>query len=395
MTKPKVLHLFNHYLPQTENWSYKLVKHTPSTAVFIGAMVYLKNNFYDADFTFAEHSFGDLDKLNEQLDKRNIRQLFPKILLKILRLFLKSRNQRMLAFAQKHQIDIVHAHFADVAWEFRAVAQGLNKPFVVSFYGWDYEQLPTVRPIFQKHYQELFRIAAAIVCEGRHGAKILERMGCPAERLKVVPLGVEPDRIPYYERDKSGGKLSLLQLATFTEKKGHIYTLRAFAKALKTCPNMSLTLIGGSAEPGIKEAVLAFIEDHQLAKKVELLEAIDYAQLYDCLKAFQVFIHPSCYAANRDCEGGAPVVLLDAQATGMPIIATRHCDIPEEVVDGKTGLLAEEKEVDALAAHIQRFYTMEQKEYNTFAQRARQHICTHFDIRQNARKLRQLYDSLC
>lgn len=395
MTKPKVLHLFNHYLPQTENWSYKLIKNTPSIKVYIGAMVYLKNNFYDSKFTFIEHPFGALETLNGQLDKRNPFQLFQKIILKILGFCLGNRNQTIATFAQHHQIAIVHAHFADVAWEFRTIAQQLNKPFVVSFYGWDYEQLPTTKPIFQKHYQELFQSVAAIICEGHHGARILEKMGCSKEKLKVVPLGVEPDLIPYYRREKSRNQLSLLQLATFTEKKGHLYALQAFAKALETCPNMTLTLIGGEGELGVKARVLEFVETHHLEDKVTILEAIDYAQLYHYLRQFQVFIHPSCYAANRDCEGGAPVVLLDAQATGMPAIATRHCDIPEEVIDGKTGLLAMEKEVGQLASHIQRFYEMEAEEYQTFSQNARQHVCDHYDIRQNAKKLREVYDSLC
>jgi len=392
--KIKVLHLFNQYLPQTENWSYKLIKNTPEVEVFIGAKVYLKNDFYDPHFTIAKHPLSDLAHANSRLDKKYFFQAAQKIWIKGLKFMLGTPQKYILKFAQQKEVDIVHAHFADVAWAFKSIPEDLKKPFVISFYGWDYEQLPTIQPAYQKHYQELFRKATLIVCEGKHGAQILEKMACPPEKLKVIPLGVEPQNIPFHQRDKKTEELHLLQLATFNEKKGHIYTVRAFAKALDLCPNMTLTLIGGAGTKGIKKEVVEFIEANALGNKVKILDHLDYSQLYTCLKDFQVFIHPSCYSKDRDCEGGAPIVILDAQATGMPVISTQHCDIPGEVKDGQTGLLAPEKDIDQLAKHIERFYKMDKEAYDVFSKEARKHVCKHFDSRQNATQMRALYAAL-
>jgi colanic acid/amylovoran biosynthesis glycosyltransferase len=88
------------------------------------------------------------------------------------------------------------------------------------------------------------------------------------------------------------------------------------------------------------------------------------------------------------------VVLLDAQATGMPVIATRHCDIPEEVIAGQTGLLADEGDIAGLGAAIRQFYAMGQEEYNTFATRAAAHMVAEYDAVRNATQLRKLYDRL-
>ena len=132
--------------------------------------------------------------------------------------------------------------------------------------------------------------------------------------------------------------MKLVQIASFTEKKGHIYTVKAFAKALNTCPNLALTLVGDDREPIVKKQILDYIQKKHLEKKIKILDFVDFSRLYEFLKDFQVFIHPSCYAKDKDCEGGAPIILLDAQATGMPVISTTHCDIPSEVIHNKTGL---------------------------------------------------------
>ena len=107
-----------------------------------------------------------------------------------------------------------------------------------------------------------------------------------------------------------------------------------------------------------------------------------------------MFIHPSREAADGDCEGGAPIVLLDAQATGLPAISTRHCDIPEEVLDGESGLLVSEGDTEALAHCIRTFYGMGQQEYDAFAHAGRAHVETCFDIRVNATSLRSIYEEL-
>ena len=94
---------------------------------------------------------------------------------------------------------------------------------------------------------------------------------------------------------------------------------------------------------------------------------------------------------GKNCEGGAPIILLEAQATGMPVISTTHCDIPNEVIHNETGLLCEEKNIIELSKLIETFYLMEQLEYNSMQDRARQNIENRFNILQNAESLYQVY----
>jgi colanic acid/amylovoran biosynthesis glycosyltransferase len=287
----------------------------------------------------------------------------------------------------------MHSHFSAVGWDYRNLARKLAIPHVVSFYGYDYEWLPHNEPVWRERYEILFREADLFVCEGSHGVKLLEKAGCPPEKIKIVHLGVDVDKIPFADRVKQAGELRLLQVASLTPKKGHIYTLKAFLAALEDCPNMTLTLVGGDYD-GIRKTLEQAIKGTPAESRVLFLEQIDFDGLYDFMADYQVFIHPSCYADDMDCEGGAPVVLLDAQATGMPVIASTHCDIPEEVIHGDTGILVPEKDVAGLVAAIKQFYAMDESRYRVFAHAARAHMEERYDVRKNAELLREVYRTL-
>jgi colanic acid/amylovoran biosynthesis glycosyltransferase len=221
----------------------------------------------------------------------------------------------------------------------------------------------------------------------------LKKLGCPNEKISIVQLGVNIKGKINSNRYKDENSLNLIQIASLREKKGHFYTLNAFMNALKECDNMSLTLIG-NGDKKINNYITNFIKLNRLEKKIRFSSFIDYSKIHEFLSNFDVFIHPSCYSNDMDCEGGAPTVLLDAQLAGVPIISTLHCDIPLEVVDGETGILSNEKDIDLLTNSIIRFYKMENSEYNIFSKNARKHIENSFNIINNAKTLADVYKSI-
>ena len=391
MNKLKVLHLFNDYLPQTENWAYNLLSALPDCEIHIGAKKYLKNNFYSENFFFNRSHFGDYAQINSQQEKNLFFNLTKKVVLRLLPRLFGSLEDTLISYGKKEKIQLVHAHFADVGWQFKNIAQQLKVPFFVSFYGWDYEKLPHVKPDFMNHFQTLFKCVDKFICEGQHGAATLLSYGCPKEKIAIVPLGIQPDQIDFITRSKLPNQLKMVQIASFTEKKGHVYAIEAIASIIKECPNIELTFIGNGSEPKRKERLVQQVKNLNLSDQVRFLPAIDYADLYTTLAEYDVFIHPSCYAEDRDCEGGAPIVLLDAQATGMPVISTTHCDIPDEVIHQKTGLLSQEKSVEELAKNIKVFYKMDDAGYQKFSNHASKHVRKNYSITENALLLRDLY----
>ena len=382
----KVLHCFHCYLPGTQSWlSELLVNLTEQQITNEIAAQHLNLRYFPARemstfpfiFKFTDHG---LSKINRRLGKLYLqlaRRFYPIWLL----------------FKIPDDIKIIHTHFATTGWRYLQLIKTKKRISIVSFYGYDYEMVPASNKFWSWKYKILFDKIDWFICEGSHGAKILENQGCPRHKIKILKLGVDVKNIPFYTRIKKQNSLQLIQIASFKEKKGHIYTLKAFQKALKTSPNMTLTLVGnGTAQMNRK--IQNLITALQLDDYVNMVEFVSYKELHPYLSNFDVFIHPSCYADNKDCEGGAPIVLLDAQATGLPVISTVHCDIPEEVLHNKTGILVPEKDIDQLAKAIERFYKFPDIQYQPFSKAARKHVGENYDIKLNAAQFRAFYEKI-
>ncbi len=389
-TTPSVLHLFESYLPYAQNWAFRMMYNLRSTKNYVAALEYVNPQFKVPEFNFIENpDYADHQLIRgaEEQETGLWAKLFSRSKSNI---FFSKYLSHLASEISCHKIDMIHAHFAHTAWYFLPLKKITGKPLIVSFYGFDYESLPFTYPKWLDRYKTLFNQADLFICEGSHGASILEKYGCPSEKILIVHLGIDFIKAPYFERVKDPGKLNLIQLSNMAEKKGHIYTLQAFVKALLHCPEMTLTLVGAGNDE-LKKQLVEFCLQHDILSKVKFIDQIDSAGMYEFLKEFDVMIQPSTYAANRDCEGGAPVVLLDAQATGMPVISTRHCDIPEEVLHGVTGLLSEERDTDDLALSIRAFYEMGREDYKRFAQNARVHVKNHFDVKHTSQIMDELY----
>ena len=102
-------------------------------------------------------------------------------------------------------------------------------------------------------------------------------------------------------------------------------------------------------------------------------------------------LQASVTAADGDGEGGAPVVLLDAQAAGMPVVATHHADIPEYVVDGHSGLLAPERDVEALSECI-RTLVEDPQRWAAMGRAGRRHVEQNYNVVTQCAALEDIYD---
>lgn len=384
--KIRALHLIHRYLLDNMNWIYSLISNTPDTHTTIASEHFTPCQYYRVDFHYLPFFLKRLDySYGPRIMVASANWFIEKL---ILWLYPKYINANL-----REGFNVVHAHFSTMGWRYRILRKKLGVPLVVSFYGYDYEQLPFRSKKWRKRYQVMFREVDHFICEGAHGKRILVKNGCPENKISVVHLGVNVEQIPFHRRSKATQELRLLQIAAFREKKGQRYTLEAFTRARVSCPNLHLTLVGSDPQ-GIRRELQSLHAPLIASGALRILDSITYNQLYEFMRDYQIFIHPSCYSADMDCEGGAPVVLLDAQATGMPIIATKHCDIPDEVQNGRTGLLVPERDNEALANAIAQFYFMAQADYDEYCNNARKHVEQCYDIAQNAKLLREIYDRM-
>ena len=103
----------------------------------------------------------------------------------------------------------------------------------------------------------------------------------------------------------------------------------------------------------------------------------------------KIFCLPSETASNGDSEG-LGMVILEAMAHQLPVVATQHGGIPEAVLDGQTGLLSKEKDTQALADNIVRLTTDPQLA-SSLGQKGRMRLEKEFDINVQTKKLEELY----
>ncbi len=389
MSQLCVVHACKAYLPASENWLYHLIEALPDAMNMVASPLFLPSAYYSPRTHYLMSPIQPLNRdlaLPDTFVFRTIERLG----------LLGQRFYPQFAAAAAGHTDIVHSHFGHVGWQFRPLAQQLGVPHVISFYGLDFRHLLTVDSAWSGRYSQLFAESAAFVVQGSHGVDILTRMGCPRRKIAVVPLGVATNAIDPVVRPKVAGELALLQAADFREKKGHIDTVSAFLRAVPASSELTLTLVGSEPSTrasGLRRQVHDLVVAAGAEARVSFIDRLPHADLLALMSRHHVFIQPSHESATGDMEGG-PVSVLDAQATGMPVIATFHGDLPRSVLHGTTGLLSKERDVEGLAAAISRFYTMGKEEYARFSERARSHVVENYDVGITARAMRTMYDRI-
>lgn len=292
---------------------------------------------------------------------------------------------------------VIHAHFGPMGYRMLGPSQELGVPLVTSFYGADVSRVPAERRIWRKRYQELFRHGQLFLCEGPHMAAILEKLGCPEDKIQVLRLGVDVDKIRFRPRNRSeNGKTRLLLVGSFREKKGIPYAIEALALAKREFPSLALSIIGGaksSSEQRLMDRCKRFVREAGLERDVSFLGYVKHGEYLEELAKAHILLAPSVTATNGDSEGGSPVVVTEAAAAGMPVIATRHADLPEIVKDEETGMLIPERDPGALAKAMVRLAGAPES-WENMGHSARALVEAEFNAEQQSHRRHQLYESL-
>lgn len=303
-----------------------------------------------------------------------------------------------VSVARRQRARVIHSHFGHVGCANLATARRVHARHLVSFYGFDVGYLPQISASWRQRYRELFTEVDGVFCEGPHMAQRIVELGCPQAKIHVHHLGVDLDALPYKPRHwRPGETLRVLIAASFTEKKGIPYAVDALARIAREV-NLAVTVIGDAppseAAQAEKARIIEAIRRGGIEKECQLLGYKPYDELRRQAYSHHVFLSPSVTASSGDSEGGAPMTIPAMAATGMPIVSTRHCDIPHVVIDNVTGLLADERDVNGLVRQL-RSLISRPDDWEPMLKAARQRIETEFNTRIQATRLAQVYRSVC
>ncbi len=378
-----VLHRVPVWLPQTQTWLYNQLRYLPS---WIESHVVC-----DTDENLDQFPWPHVSSFS-RASKRRI--YWDKLLR---RLGWRHHYGFVTAAARNAGAQLMHSHFGHVGWANAAVARALNIPHVVTFYGFDVNMLPTQDSRWRGRYAELFAGVDRVLCEGSHMAARVAELGCGEDRIRVHHLGVELQHIPFQPRSwRPGETLKVLAAASFREKKGLPYGIEALGRIARKMP-VQLTIMGDAgsdaASQAEKQRILSAIADSGLAEFTNRVGYQPQSVLWELAHDHHVFLSPSVTAADGDTEGGVPVVLIEMVASGMPVIATRHCDVPDVILEGRTGWLAPERDVDGLEAVMNRWLDQPDA-WASMLTAGRKHVEAAYDVRRQGEALAEIYQQL-
>jgi colanic acid/amylovoran biosynthesis glycosyltransferase len=376
-----VLHSVRRWLPRTETWLYNQVRYLPDGVenhIVCGATENL-DQFWLPNI----HSLSTVPRWRYRW-----RYSWNKGLRK---------SGLLVEQARRHRAQVLHSHFGGVGWVDLGAARHARLKHVVTFYGWDVGQLPNVDPLWRKRYRDLFERVDLVLCEGPHMARSVVGLGCPKHKVRVHHLGVGVDEIAFKPRVWTPDEpLRVLIAASFREKKGIPYALEALGRMQHDVP-LKITVIGNADHEERnrveKQRILGVIEKYGLQPKVRMLGYQPHDVLIEEAYKHHVFLSPSVKARDGDTEGGAPISIIEMAASGMPVVSTRHCDIPEVVRDGVTGLLADEGDVEGLVSRL-RWLAEHPQCWRDMLEAGRRHVEARYDARTQARDLAQVYEDV-
>jgi colanic acid/amylovoran biosynthesis glycosyltransferase len=381
-----LLHTIPVWLPQTETWIYNQVH-------------YLQSNV-------ETHIICETTKHLDQFQVPNIHSLweasrwryFLNVGMRKLELWHYSPYSNFVVEQAKHnKAQLLHSHFGNLGWSNLKAAAKAKLKHIVTFYGYDVNYLPKQDLRWHKRYQSLFEEVNCVLCEGSHMAQCIVALGCPANKIEVHHLGVEVDKIAYQPRVWNAVKpLRVLIAASFREKKGIPYALEALGQLQHEIP-LEITIIGdANKDPrsqAQKQKILDLITKHNLHSKIRLLGYQPYSVFFKEAYNHHIFLSPSVTASDGDTEGGLPVTLIEVAATGMPIVSTTHCDIPELIEHGVTGLLAEERDVYGLVSHL-KWLIERPQHWSIMLEKGRKKVEMEYDVQKQGKKLTTIYQNL-
>jgi glycosyltransferase involved in cell wall biosynthesis len=290
----------------------------------------------------------------------------------------------------ENNVRLIHAHFGHFALDILPVARDLGIPLLVTFHGLDASKM-LGEPRYTNALGALFEYAHVITVSNNMRMR-LNHFGLNPERTYVHYIGVPVGNFEFIERkpikEKFDNKepLTFVQVSNFVEKKGHYYTIDAFARHKKNFPDHRLVLAGDGP---LREEMQSLCRSLGMQETVSFPGKIVREEVSRLMQSADVFLHHSVTAADGDMEG-LPTVLMEAMSTGLVVVSTRHSGIPELIEDGVDGYLVDERDVSGYAQKLTDLMTTD----SGMGKRARQKIEAKFDMTKQNIELQRIYEKV-
>jgi colanic acid/amylovoran biosynthesis glycosyltransferase len=287
------------------------------------------------------------------------------------------------------RFDIIHSHFGlNGALAIYLKLMGVPGRYLTTFHGYDVNSLP--HKASPGYYRELFSHGDRFTSNTDYTRRRAVALGCDEKKITILPVGLDIRKFGFRPRQLAPGEpVRLLTIGRLVEKKGHKYALKAVKELSDKGFDIRYSIAGDGPE---KDRLQGLASSLGLTKKVEFLQDINEQEALELYSNCHIFVLPSVTSADQDREGQA-LVLQEAQATGMPVVSTRHNGIPEGVLDGVSAFLVPERDHRRLAEKIE--YLIERpSSWPVMGEAGRKFVEGKYDIRKLNCELVSIYEQM-
>lgn len=285
--------------------------------------------------------------------------------------------------------DILHCHYGPVGLEYVILKNILRVKYLVAIHGFDITKF--VKQEGKDIYAPLFKSEVVFMPISLGWMNRLVELGCNRKKIIVHHMGIDLQKFTFYSREISQDKkVKILTVARLTEKKGLEYSIKAVNKTIQKYPDIEYKIVGDGP---LRNEINKLTNNLKISKKVKLIGWKSSKEVRKLMKNSHIFILSSVTALNGDMEG-IPVALMEAQASGLPVISTRYGCISEIVEDGKSGFLVPPENIEALTEKLT--YLIEHPEiWLKMGKAGRKIVEKEFDIKKTSKGLVKIYNELC
>jgi len=281
--------------------------------------------------------------------------------------------------------DVIHCQFGIQALKLIDNLQDTNIPVVIQFRGFDASSLLRKKSYIKRLKEVLNRDNYYSIFVAKSLRKNLKEHHINVKNSMILHSGIDLTKF-VKEKEKEHDTFTFLQVSSLGAKKGHEYTLKAFAKFLSSqnTKNFKLVLTGDGAR---KSVLLDLVHELGIEDYVDFVGFVSPEEAKELMQNADVFVHHSITPSSGD-EEGIPNAVMEAMAMELPVISTYHAGIPELVADGVNGYLVKERDIDTYAKRMSDIMTWGRMKIN------REVIADEFEIGKHIEKLETFYKTM-
>jgi colanic acid/amylovoran biosynthesis glycosyltransferase len=295
-------------------------------------------------------------------------------------------EKRISTVIDEFKPDVIHTHFGFESWFFLENFHRHDIPIFVSFHGFDashkltssryrkavkrHLNRPEVTPVFVSEFMQL------------HVEQCVEQQ---FNKAKILYYGTDIDFFERTNYTQKGKPFTFLQVSSFSEKKGHEFTVKSFAELLKKVDDkLSIKLIL-AGEGFLKNDIQDLVAELGIMEYVEFPGLVNRQQAKELMNQANTFVHHSVTSASVGDMEGIPNAIMEAMAMELPIISTFHSGIPELIENEVNGYLVEERDIEMYSQRMLAILSWKYERVN------REKVIRLFEKKQHGKQLAGYY----